>query len=132
MKLDAFAATQLDDCQANRVRTSRRSGRKHTMRPIIGGRYTEQFEPMGAIELPDDDQMREALDVGESWLKIGQDLSTPSAPCLVLRPLGTSPAALYGLLTNPIGWEVNIRAMPPLSLTAGEWRAERSALVNVP
>src|SRR3989449_11148755 len=79
MQLDAFAATQLDGGQANRVRTSRRSGRKHAMRPIVGGRCTEQFEPMcselrRAIELPDDDEMREALDVGEPRLKLGQNL----------------------------------------------------------
>src|ERR1700737_2913299 len=29
---------------------------------------------MGAIEFPDDDEMREALDVSESGLKLGQDL----------------------------------------------------------
>src|SRR5271167_4055515 len=74
MQLTAFAATQLDDCKANRVRTSRRSGCKHSMRPIVGRRCTEQFEPMGAIKLPDHDEMREALDVGEPRLKIGKDL----------------------------------------------------------
>src|SRR5207253_5159508 len=80
-----------DGGQANRVRTSRRSGRKHTMRSIVGGRCTDQFGPMqfvslsmqfgsvqfelrGAIKLPDDDEMREALDVGEPRLKLGQDL----------------------------------------------------------
>src|ERR1700674_745236 len=77
MQLDAFAAAQFDGGQANRVRAPRRSGRKHPMRPIVGGRCTEQFEPMypelrGAIELPDDDEMREALDVGEPRLKLGQ------------------------------------------------------------
>src|SRR6266851_7829345 len=41
MQLDAVAATQLDGGQADRVRTSRRSGGKHTMRPIVGGRCTE-------------------------------------------------------------------------------------------
>src|SRR5207244_7832943 len=38
----------------------------------------------------------------------GRILSTPSASCLAPRPLGTSLASLYGLLTNPIGCEVNI------------------------
>src|SRR5216684_3508105 len=36
-------------------------------------------------------------------------LSTPSASCFAPRPFGTSLASLYGLLTNPIGREVNIR-----------------------
>ena len=74
MQLDTLAATELDGGQANRVRTSRRSGRKYAMRPIVRGRCSEQFEPRGAIEFPDDNQMREALDVSESGLKLGQDL----------------------------------------------------------
>src|SRR6266568_943053 len=54
------------------------------MRPIGGGRGAEQlvamqigptqFELRGAIELPEDDEMREALDVGEPRLKLRQDL----------------------------------------------------------
>src|SRR5205823_42536 len=94
MQLDAFAATQLDGGQANRVRTPRRPGRKHTMRPIVRGRRSDQFGPRqfvsmsmqfelrGAIELPEDDEMREALDVGEPRLKLGQNLE--HAICLVL------------------------------------------------
>src|SRR5439155_17648366 len=79
MQLDAFAATQLDGCQANRIGTSRRSRRKHTMRPIVGWWCTEQFVPpqfelRGTIEFPDDDEMREALDIGEPQLKLGQNL----------------------------------------------------------
>src|SRR5258708_40374412 len=38
----------------------------------------------------------------------GRILSTPSASCFAPRPLGTSLASLYGLLTNPIGREVNM------------------------
>src|SRR5437879_8727343 len=105
MQLDAFAAAQLDGCQANRVRTSRRSGRKDTMRPIVGGRCTKQFGPMqfvslsvqfgsvqfelrGAIELPEDDEMREALDVGEPRLKLGQDLEHTIGLVLSAKTLG--------------------------------------------
>src|SRR5947208_17008339 len=94
MQLRAYPAAQLDGCQANRIRTPRRSGRKHTMRPVVGGRCTQQFGPMqfvsmsvqfelrGAIELPEDDEMREALDIGEPRLKLGQNLE--HAICLVL------------------------------------------------
>src|SRR5438128_5880924 len=100
MQLDAFAATQLDGGQANRVRTSRRSGRKHTMRPIVGGRRSQQFVAMqfvsmsvqfelrGAIELPDDDEMREALDVGEPRLKLRQNLEHPIGLVFSAQPLG--------------------------------------------
>ena len=48
--------------------------------------------------------------------KSGRILSTPSASCLAPRPLGTSLVSLYRLLTNPIGWEVNIGA------SASIWR----------
>lgn len=49
------------------------------MRPIVGGRRAEQvvptqFELRGTIEFPEDDEMREALNVGEPRLKLGQDL----------------------------------------------------------
>src|ERR1017187_5757007 len=47
----------------------------------------------------------------------GRTLSTPSASCLAPRPLGISLAFLYGLLTNPIGCEVNIRDNASLSHT---------------
>src|SRR5438132_9237194 len=107
MQLDTFAATQLDGCQTNRIGTPRRSGCKHTMRPIVGGRCTEQVVPMqfelrGTIELPDDDEMREALDVGEPQLKLRQDLEHTIGLMFSAKPLGISLASLYGLLTNPI------------------------------
>src|SRR6266576_4719542 len=91
---------QLGGCQANRVRTPRRSGRKHTMRPIVAGRRADQFGPMqfvsmsmqfelrGAIELPEDDEMREALDVGEPRLKLGQDLEHTIGLVLSAKTLG--------------------------------------------
>src|SRR2546428_11844061 len=93
MQLDAVAATQLDSCQANRIRTSRRSGRKHTMWPIVGGWCTEQFVPTqfdlrGTIELPDDDEMREALDVSEPQLKLGQDLEHTISLVFSAKTLG--------------------------------------------
>ena len=113
MQLDAFAATQLDGGQSNRVRTSRRSSGKHTMRPIVGRRRAEQFvymqfgptqfELRGAIELPDDDEVRKTLDIGESRLKLRQDREHTICVVFSPRPLGTSLASLYGLLTNPIG-----------------------------
>src|SRR5581483_5578915 len=73
MQVNALAATQLYDCDANRIRTSRRPRRKHPMWPIVGRRRTQQFEPVGAIEFPNHDEMRKALDVGETRLKIGED-----------------------------------------------------------
>src|SRR5207245_8479895 len=70
------------------------------MRPIVGGRRTQQFvsrqfvsmsvqfELRGTIELPDDDEMREALDVGEPRLKLRQDLEHPIGLVFSAKPLG--------------------------------------------
>jgi hypothetical protein len=68
------------------------------MRPTVGGRRTDQFiymqfgptqfELRGAIELPDDDEMREALDVGEPRLKFGQDIEHTIGVVFSAQPLG--------------------------------------------
>src|SRR3989454_9515907 len=70
------------------------------MRPIVGGRRTQQFvsrqfvsmsvqfELRGTIELPDDDEMREALDVGEPQLKLRQDLEHTIGLMFSAKPLG--------------------------------------------
>src|SRR6185437_15997632 len=44
----------------------------------------------------------------------GRILSLPSTSCFAPRPRGTSPASLYGLLTNPIGCEVNMLSPAPM------------------
>src|ERR1700731_2652083 len=77
MQLDAFAAKQFDGSQANRVRASRRSGREHPMLPIVGRRRSQQigppqFLPGGAIKLPNDKEVRKALDIRKPRLKLGQ------------------------------------------------------------
>src|SRR6185503_10189706 len=41
-------------------------------------------------------------------------LSVPSTSCFAPRPRGTSPVSLYGLLTNPIGCEVNMLSPSPM------------------
>src|SRR5437879_13622440 len=84
MQLDTFAATQLYHGHTNRVGTSGRPRGKHAMRPIVRRRRTQQFEATGAIEFPEDNEMREAFDVGEPRLEIGQDLE--HAICLVFSP----------------------------------------------
>src|SRR5438309_10799659 len=98
------------------------------MRPIVGGRRTQQFvsrqfvsmsvqfELRGAIELPDDDEMREALNVGETRLKLGQDLEHTIGLVFSAKTLGNFACVLVGLLTNPIGREVNMGRRPPVPI----------------
>src|SRR5947207_9056116 len=70
------------------------------MRPVVGGRRTQQFVPSqfvsmsvqfelrGAIELPEDDEMREALDIGEPRLKLRQNLEHTISLVFSAQPLG--------------------------------------------
>ena len=52
------------------------------MRPIVGRRRAEQIEAVGAVEGPDDHEMREALNVGEPKFEFRQDAE--DAFCVVL------------------------------------------------
>src|SRR5206468_2735433 len=73
VQVGAIAAQQLDRGQSNWIGTQRRSGRKHAVSPIVGRRRCCKFEALAAVELPYDDQMREALDVGEPGFELRQD-----------------------------------------------------------
>src|SRR5437764_494885 len=74
MQIGTVAAKQLNDRLTNRVRTIGRASGEHAVLPIVRGRRAKQFETQRAIELPEDKKMREALDVREPGLKLGQDL----------------------------------------------------------
>ena len=92
------------------------------MLPIVGGRRSQQivpaqFLPRCPIKLPDDEEMREARDVGEPRLKLRQDLEHTIHIVFGPKPLGNLLVSLYGLITNPIGCEVNIRDLVSTSHT---------------
>src|SRR6266478_2275255 len=126
MQLDAFTAKELDGGQANRIRTSRRSGRKHPMWPIVRWRRGDQFRPMqfvpmsvqfelrGTVELPDDDEMRESLDVGEPRLKFRQNLEHTIGLVFSAQPLGNFTYVLVRA-THKSNWlrSEHTCAMPP-------------------
>ena len=57
---------KLDDGQADWVGTSRGSRREHAVRSIIARWRAQQFESLRVIEYPDDDEVRETLDISES------------------------------------------------------------------
>jgi hypothetical protein len=73
MQLATLAPKQFNDSQTNRVRTSWRPRSKHSMRPVVRRRRTEQIKPQRSIELPENDQMREALNISKPHLKLRQD-----------------------------------------------------------
>ena len=87
-QLATLTAKQFDNRQGNRVRTPRRPRRKHSMRPIVGGRRTLQLKPLCPVELPENDQMRKALDVSKPQLKLGQNLKHAIRLVPGAQPLG--------------------------------------------
>ena len=70
----AFAAKQFDDGHADWIWAARRSRGEDAVRAIVGWRSAEQLKALRAVELPEDDEMREAFDVGEAGLEVGQDI----------------------------------------------------------
>jgi hypothetical protein len=88
VQVESVAAKQFDDGEANRIRATGRSRSKYAMRTIVGGRRAEQGEAVGAVKLPENDEMREAFDVGEACLKLGQDPENSIDLVLAPRPLG--------------------------------------------
>lgn len=78
-----FAAKQRDDRQPNRIGPAGRSSRKHSVRPILEGRFAYQVEVAGSVELPKDEEVRETLDIGESDLEFRQN--PEYAFCFVFR-----------------------------------------------
>ncbi len=74
VEFGALAAKQFDDRHADRIWTARRPRGEDAVRTIVGGWSAEQVEALGAVELPEDDQMREAFNVSESGLKLREDV----------------------------------------------------------
>lgn len=74
VEVGAFAAKQFDDGQADGIWTTRRSCGEDAVGPIVRRRGAEQLEALGAVELPEDDEMREAFDVSEAGLELGQEV----------------------------------------------------------
>src|SRR5579871_2014711 len=88
VQVAALAAEQLKDSQANRIRPPRRPCREDPVRPVIRGRRTGQLEAAGAVELPEHEQMREALDISKPWLIFRKDLEHTLGCMLRTQSLG--------------------------------------------
>lgn len=68
-----LAAEELDDGESNRIWTPRGTRSENAVRAIVDGRRAQQLESFGAIEDPYNEQVREALDVGEASCEFWQD-----------------------------------------------------------
>ena len=69
----AIAAEEFNDGESDGVGTPRGAGGEDAVRAIIDGRRAEQIESLGAVEYPEDEQVGEALDVGEAGGELRQD-----------------------------------------------------------
>lgn len=70
LEFGAGATKQFDDRDADGIWTAWRSRGEDAVRAVVGGWGAQQLEALGAVELPEDDEMREAFDVGEAWLEL--------------------------------------------------------------
>ena len=58
------------------------------MREPIGGRFAVKFESLGTVEKPENDEVREAFDIGQSGFEFRQNLEIALGLMLGAEPLG--------------------------------------------
>ena len=73
MQTGSFTAQKFDDSQADRIWAPRRTRGEYAMRPRVRGWCGHQIVTGDAVEHPQDIEMRETLNVGETWFVDGQD-----------------------------------------------------------
>ena len=73
VQIRMLAAEQLDDGETDRVGATGRSRGEDAVLAVVRWRRAEQLEGLRAVELPEHDQMREAFDVREAQLEVGQN-----------------------------------------------------------
>jgi len=73
VELRTVAAEEFDDSEGNRVWTPGRARGEDAVGTIVGWRRAEEFVAFGAVESPDDEEMRKAFDVGEAGFVLGKD-----------------------------------------------------------
>ncbi len=82
------------------------------MRAIVGGRRRCKFELLAAVELPDNDQMREALDVGKPGFELRQYFEHAISGVLRAQTFGNVAGTLVRTTDKSMGREVNIGTAP--------------------
>jgi hypothetical protein len=67
------ATEEFDDGEGDGIGASRGSRREDSVRAVVDGRSAEQLESFGAVEDPEDEEVREAFDVSEAELEFRED-----------------------------------------------------------
>jgi len=83
MQLRAVSAEELDNGEANWIRTSWRSRREDAMGPVIAWWFAHQCKTLRAIKYPYKKEVGEALNIGEPGLEFRQDFE--HALCFMFR-----------------------------------------------
>jgi NTE family protein len=73
VEIGAVATKQFNGGESDRIRAERRAGGEDSVRTVVGGRIGDKVETLGAIKFPDDDEVREAFDVGEAGGEFRED-----------------------------------------------------------
>jgi len=126
MQLGLIAMQQLDDREPDWIGTKRRASGEDSVPTIIRRWRAEQFKVLCPVELPDDEQMREAFDIRKPEFEIGKDRD--HALCIMpgSKPFGYVTAVLIGSAYKADGpRRKHIRLdlhICVLSAKAGVWR----------
>ena len=73
MQRSAGATEKFEYGKSNWVGTSWRAGGEDAVGTMVSGRSSNQIESLGAIEYPQNKQMRKAFDMGEARFELGKD-----------------------------------------------------------
>ena len=113
MECAPFAAKQFHDGEADGIGAARRTGSKDTVRPVVRRPLAEEVETLGAVKRPQNEQVREALNVREALLKLGQYVQ--HAVCVVLCAETFGNSAAFEIWTadktNRLGREHRLRCL---------------------
>ena len=95
-----FTAEEFDDGESDGIGTARRAGREDPVGAVVDGRSAEQFVIFGAIEDPENEQVRKAFDVGEAECEFRQDFEDAFGIVLGARA--------FGDLLGVVVWTLNV------------------------
>jgi len=81
-------AEEPDDREPDGIRALRRTSREDAMGSIVGWRIRDEFRTGCTIEDPENDQVREAFDVGQPRLQLRANVEHADGIVVRSQPLG--------------------------------------------
>jgi hypothetical protein len=99
IKKIAIAAEKFDYSKPDGIRTARRARRKDSVRKRVDGRSADEIVSLGAVEEPENEEMREAFDVSKASFELRQDFEDAFGIVLRVQSLGN----LFGVGVGSFG-----------------------------